>query len=246
MSSTDLKSWTAHTIPTSGCGLTTYHSHLVLVGGWETTTGKVTEKIWESDSGLDWRAMLPEMSTARGFPFALSTGGAEEYLLVACGCGVDYKEVSTVDILVNGQWFTVQTVPRQRQIYKCTLHDCRLFVDTRVAVYQCDLKSAILSHTHQGNGNEPSSYPPWSELALPVPNLTLASLGQQLIAIGGESIYVHQAMGGDQSWVCVGCSPEGGVMGLVILSTGHLVVITRGHNATGVFAMKLKGKDVQK
>ena len=90
-------------------GLTSYHSQLLVVGG--KTRGKVTNKVWTSDNATDWQSSLPPMPNRRCFPLATNTGPSLECVIVAGGSAQDHKILTTLEVLLDEQWFTVLTTP---------------------------------------------------------------------------------------------------------------------------------------
>ncbi len=83
--SADLKSWFPLAVPTEWFGIGVYRSKLVLAGGKETTTRKVTDKLWVSEDGTAWdSSVLPPMPTPRSLP-SIASAEDPECLVVAGG-----------------------------------------------------------------------------------------------------------------------------------------------------------------
>ena len=109
----NLGSWTPFSVPAMrGFALTTYHSQLVLVGGW-TDGKKVLNTLWTSADGTNWQETLPPMPTSRYGAAVVNTGssGGPECLVVAGGVREAEKKLDTVEVLREGQWSTVHPLP---------------------------------------------------------------------------------------------------------------------------------------
>ena len=233
-SSAGLNSWTALTTPTYDYALTSYHSQLVLVGGKETGTDHVTNKLWTSETGMDWQpSVLPPMHTRRYGSSAANTG-TPECLVVVGGREADHSELDTVEVLVQDQWSAVQPLPRKCSRMKSALYNGKLYFmggDRQDHdIYYCEVNSHSLSQWSQFRG------PSVSENSSP------ASFGQQLIAISGSKIHAHSSL--TQSWVNVGETPSDvHYAAPVVLPAGQLVVVDTNFGKSEVFRGSLRGAE---
>ena len=120
--SNTFNSWTVHDPPASleHFGLTSYHSQLLVVGGKER--GKVTNKVWTSDDATVWQSSLPPMPTVKiDTPLATNAGLSPECVIVA---GKDVTNLTVLDVLLEGQWFTVPTtLQRQTSLVHVSVHN---------------------------------------------------------------------------------------------------------------------------
>ena len=94
------------------CGMTTASSQLVMVGGWDVSTGTTnTVSVW-STSQRSWTHPYPPLNTPRYSP-ALST--YHQRLVVAGGCDNSGTEIATVEILNTSvshcQWLSATGLP---------------------------------------------------------------------------------------------------------------------------------------
>lgn len=174
VSSTDLKSWSQLTTPTSRYALATYHSQLVLVGG-EDSTGLITDKLWMLDAGDNWCESLPPVLTARQASVAVNTRHPE-YLIVAGGEG--------------HARYCGSTLPEKCAHMKQTLHRGKLFLMRGSAqsfsVYCCDVKTLIDSSTLPDASPKSPLAPLWSEFDhVPLCYASAATLGRSSSALGG-------------------------------------------------------------
>ena len=132
-SSIELNAW--HPLVTVGIGyygLGTYQSRLVMVGGakchklsWSEFGGVLL-----SDDGVLWQNSLPPMPTKRWNPGVVSVGQNPEYLLVAGGSSsiFGYCMLATVEVLVEGQWCSIQPLPVACVIANHCFHQGKLFL----------------------------------------------------------------------------------------------------------------------
>jgi len=235
--------WSAYSTPTGLYGLTTYHSQLVLVGGRETSTDTTTNKLWTSDAGVDWNVSLPPMPTARYGLSAVNTG-TPECLIVAGGGGVGGGKVDTVEVLTDGEWWTVESLPKKCYYVKSTLHNGKVYLMggsyQGTDVYYCDVKS-LLVWCQQYHVNRRSPFPLWSQFQVPNKWSSPASFGGSLLSIGGgtNSADIVALSPLHQVWVHVGKIPV--VLhsaASIVLTTGELVVI--GGRIGGMYSAKVK------
>ena len=227
--------WRELRTPTSRCALATFHSQLVLIGGYEANTGRRTSKLWTSDAGEDWKESLPPMPTKRHSPSAVSIG-TPEHLVVAGGSGDDIGQLNTVEVLTDNEWWTAEPLPRNCCRMKSTLHNGKWYLmggqkhDTDG--YYCDVKSLLLWRKLSSDQNNLWVYYVHSR---PIPS-SLASFGEHLISIGCGSqhsldIAAFSPFGERWMHVNAGQLPEklGRVeISSIVLQTGELVIIGEG------------------
>lgn len=233
VSSTDLDSWAVLSTPTISFAITTYHSQLVLIGGMETSTLEITNKLWSSDTGMDWEETLPPMPTKRCSASAVNTK-TPECVVVAGGDNEDYLPSVTVEILKEGKWSSTKSIPRRCYDIKFGLHNQKLYLiggygQDNTLIQWCNVKTLIASCGHAQVHGKPDS--PWNQLDLPLPCSSLASFGEHLVAIGmltgvDPTGILACYLPLKEVWVRVGFMPaELRNTYSVVLSTGELVVI---------------------
>ncbi len=147
----NLSSWTTVETPTLSSALTTYHSQLVLIGGWEVSSNEATNKLWisEQDTLMNWKSsLLPPMPTRRYYSSAVTTGTPES-IIVAGGRGEDWADLDTVEALVQEQWSTCQPLHKPCYYINSTIHNGKLYLmgghPQGYAVFYCDLVPLISS-----------------------------------------------------------------------------------------------------
>lgn len=220
---TDLKEWRLlnSNLPTQASGFTTYHSQLVLVGGIETSTGQITNKLWTSTGGLTWEPSLPPMPTPRYSPASKSIStSASDCLVVAGGKGIDGRDSSTVEVLMEQQlqWIAVEPLPVRGIPDSFTLHSGELYLCFSDLVCYCDANSLTQPAPHQST----NSGPLWKTLATPGPRHHLAYYGQKLIGLE-KDIRAYYPI--TESWLSVGGVLGGSAVGCMLLPTGDLLVV---------------------
>ena len=217
-------SWTATDTPTYFSALTTYDSHLLLVGGKEYTSEQITNKIYTMIDG-EFKELLPPMRLKRRSSSAVSSGSV---LAVAGGFGGS-GILSSVEVYNNGQWTSGQSLPDACYDMKSVFHGDKWILiggdGQRTKVYCVSLQSLV-------SGTEQS---PWETLPdVPFPHSAAAVFGGRILSIGGgdyrnptSSIYAYSR--DTQSWIHVGDLPTPlcSTCAIVVLS-GELIVLGGG------------------
>lgn len=126
--SADFTSWRVITnIPVSYFGLCTYHSQLVIVGGREKDRPGLSNQLWASDEDMNWGTSLPSMPTKRFSPTVVNTG-IPEHLVVAGGMYGLGTPLNTVEVLMEGVWFTLERLPLGYCDIKHAMHNGIVFL----------------------------------------------------------------------------------------------------------------------
>lgn len=265
ISSPNLSSWTQETTPTGLYGLTTYHSQLVLVGGKKKgpPPQKPTNQLWvrTGSGGGDWNQTLPPMPTKRFSPLAVNTAHAglenPEYLVVAGGRGVSYTlygytQEDAVEVLVGGQWSTLQPLPTPSHNLGSAFHTKNWFVRSRSdtchssQLHYCKVESLIAS-AMQSHGKDVSKEKLWKELHIPQDEACPILFGDELLVVGGfppaslrefvSGTKVHAYCSLTQSWVHVGDLPmQVWSSGCVVLPSGELLAMKGSHGLVTGFS----------
>ena len=176
-------SWTSIKSPTQGPALITYQGKLVLIGGIEVATGKLTNKLWSlQDDRTMWSEELPPMQTPRTYATALSTG---HHLLVAGGRGINRRS-SSVEAFNGRQWVILQSLPKADYNMKSAFFDGKWYL--MGGSYQGRLVfsatvGTLLATTSASEEDAPSV---WKILPnIPNEKSSATVLGGHLLAIGG-------------------------------------------------------------
>ena len=176
------ESWSIMDTPTYYYGLTIYDDHLVLVGGREYPSGRLTNKIWllkslGKDGREEWKEdVIPPMPSRR---LGVSAVGYDKLLLVAGGKDENYHDMKTVELYQLGQWRSTTPLPRPCSFMSSTVMGSHVvFAGGQRQgreVYRCsvDTKSMTLQ---------------WERLAdAPLENSSIITLNGVLLAIGGRT-----------------------------------------------------------
>lgn len=239
VSTPDLSSWITVTTPVQEYSLSTYRSQLVLIGGIESSTRQITNKLYSADSigkvtakscvkdtvMLDWQLSLPPMPTVRFSAGAVNTG-SPEYLIVAGGVGSDFEMLDTVEVLVGEQWATVRPFPVKCHQMKGICHSGRVYflVNKLYTHYEevdvgfsSDIKSLLLGCS------------PWTKFHMPLSCACAVSFGEQFVAFGARALYAYSEF--TRGYVYVASFPLElfSVGNSVVLPTGELVVLPGGY-----------------
>ena len=235
-------SWTATDTPTYRYALTTYDSHLLLVGGREYPSEQITNKIYTMIDG-EFKELLPPMKEKRYSTSAMSSGSV---LAVAGGFGGfdGSRPLSSVEVYNSGQWTSGQSLPDARYDMKSVFHGDKWILigglEQGTKVYCVSLQSLV-------SGTEQS---PWETLPdRPIPYSAAAVIGGRMLSIGGgnllnptTSVYAYSS--DNQSWIHVGDlpTPLRNTCAIVVPS-GELIVIggeTKGSRSKQVFRAFIK------
>jgi hypothetical protein len=243
VSKIDTMEWTTRNTPAMFYALSTYHSQLVLVGGIESSSRQITNALWTSDTGVEWKRTLPPMPTKRYSSSAVNTV-SPECLVVAGGGGDNLVDSDTVEVLVDGAWSTVQPLPLRLSDMKPTIHNGKLYlmggVSQGTLVYYCDVNS--FASQAKAKTEKPNVTSLWESFTVASPRSCSASYGNQLISIGGgknrfvsRGIMAYSTL--TETWTRVGELPVAlcDSSCIVVPSTGDLLLVggrtTSGRNA---------------
>jgi hypothetical protein len=209
-----MTSWSVLAIPTYHSALTTYQSQLVLAGGIDVSSQQVTNQLLTSPNGKTWQPTLPPMPTKRSHCSAITTRNPE-VIIVAGGEKSDYLPCGNVEVFLENQWSTVQALPKKFYDIKFSIHNAKIYLmggfgQDHNIIYWCEVKDLV------NTGKvvlEKKSKPPslWSRFAIPNKCSSLASFGQQLVAIGivagidNTKVIAHYPK--NKAWVGVGDMP---------------------------------------
>ena len=201
ISSTDLHSWTDNELPYQHMSLTIYQSKFAAVGGRDPSTGEATNTILTSTTGRQWEPSLPPMPTKRYRTSSVSTT-SPEVLVVAGGRGSDRKMLNIVEVLMTGQWITIDPLPAPASDMDSTVHEGNLYFmkhcKTPNTMTTCSCTSLISSCTNSSHTSSTDS-PLWSQLQAPR-GWSIVSYSTQLVIIDGRGT-ARGYSSTTQSWV---------------------------------------------
>ncbi len=225
--------WLSMPSPAYYSALTIHHSQLVLVGGVEYTTWRVTDQLWTLQDEQTWTQPLPPMPTARRSASAVSSG---DHLVVAGG----YTITDSVEVYDGGQWVRADPLPVACCGIKSTYHSGMWYLmggyRQSTSVFYTSLQSLIEEATcTQQPPHSPDSSKQHS-LRKTLPDVPYASsstttLGGALLTVGGwdrkgktSSISMYCPL--TRSWLHIGDIPEALTSTYFItLTTGETMVI---------------------
>lgn len=183
-------------VPVERFALTHYHSQIVLVGGVKPGSKDPTNELWVSADGTNWKPLLPPMKIKRSDASAVNTG-SPEYLVVVGGISCS-RWVTSVEVLVGKEWFTVQPFSGYPNYPRAHIHNGNLIVTetcTRRSSWvgvSCQLDS-LLAPCFQSQRDEKEMRSPcddvWKKFPLSSTRCIL-SLGHQLVAVCGSNLEV--------------------------------------------------------
>jgi hypothetical protein len=244
--------WDVIDTPVYHFALTIYHSQLVLVGGWEYTSGLPTNKLWTLSEHNHWQQTLPPLRTPLPAPGASAVSHGDTLLVI----GIDYPLVNNKVYVYNGhQWETAQHPPQLLYFVTSTIFNGRwylmggtsaeLSLPQETYVYSASLRSLIASCRFSETLSSSQPLPVWKRMqSIPIGFCHPSVFGNMLIAVGGlnsatTSLCVYSSS--TQSWVHVGDAPitmNVATPCAVALPSNELMVV----NGQRVFKIKLQSK----
>ena len=238
--SADLAAWKVLPLPpASDFGLSTYHSQLVLVGGWRN--GTTSKKLWVYDNDA-WHCSLPPMPTDRYHHVVVNTG-TPEYLVVAGGYQYQAKtkeveDLEVVEVLMEGQW--VSCAPLYSYPSGGGIHNGNLYFCLRSSMVYCQLESLVKACVQPDGVSDIGGL--WNCLRVPEYIIGMVTYGKFLICLtpSGEL----RALSPDttsKSWVHVRRLDTGRWRQLMTLCTGELAALTREYESLHVKLLSVKG-----
>ncbi len=240
--STDLHSWTTTHAPYEYSSLTTYQSKFVLVGGRHPSTGELTNSLLTSTTGLDWKPSLRAMPTPRYWTSSVS-GGSPEVLVVAGGGGSIGERLDVVEVLLNDQWTTADSLPSSCYYMRSTFHEGNFYFTggegKRKILFICNLESLIASASNGRTRRQTI----WRTVITLTAIFAIVSCVSNLIGIDDYST-ISSYSNKTEEWIettSEGDRPEQkynlGWIATAVLSTGQLLVA----NSDGVYKGTLSG-----
>ena len=189
-------SWTATDTPTYNYSLTTYDSHLLLVGGREYPSEQITNKIYTMIDG-EFTELLPPMKEKRQSTSVVSSGS----VLAVAGGHDGSGLLSSVEVYNNGQWTSGQSLPDAWCNMKSVFHGDKWTLYGQGTEVYCVSLQSLVSGTEQS---------PWETLPdVPLPYSAAAVFGGRILSIGGwdnpnPTSSIHAYSPDTQSWIHVG------------------------------------------
>ena len=233
----DLKTWDVIPLPdTQHFALTSYCSQLVLAGGWNnsSTDPDVYNDLWVSADGTNWAQSLPPMPTSRYGATAVNTG-TPECIIVLGGCGKDCKMVDTVEVLLEGEWSSLQPLPMPCDFMRSTLHCGYLYCYKKKRRWYCKLESLLATCTSVGGGLV------WHAMNWPFADPLLLSSGAHLLVFSDLDMHVYSPHA--RCWIHVADTPSGiGTVVAAVACTSGEIVVSRYTWHKYIFRLTWKSK----
>ena len=233
------------------CGLAIVDGRLTSIGGWNISPTNTLLSLERRGENQHWFALLPPMPTPRNNAACATT---EHALVVAGGFGAgvcqDAVEVMNTD---TKQWTKAPSLPQRLALFTATVCGDMLYLaggftglfTSSKSVFACSLPhlhSYIRPETEGGDSH--ASQTLWKEInSLPVTRSTLASVGDDLLAFGGNDnsdeptsdIYKYDS--NTDSWSCISqMKSKRSWSFAVAISNNRLIVVggyTVASNTTG-------------
>ena len=226
-------SWNIHSWPpTRYAALTTYHSQLVLIGGVEIGTGRVTNRVFVWQEG-EWHPSLPPMTVARRSTSAVSSGNL---IIVASGVtsprSLPESSTDAVELFNGHSWMMAQSLPVACSSINLVLVNCELYLNGTIGLGREVFRATVQSIVNSTENDSQSQV--WTRLP-PVPHLIDSSVGynNKILAFEGglglPRAVIHAYFPPTQSWVHVEDAPAPHFIFrscALTLPTGDLMLVT--------------------
>ena len=202
--------WATLDTPVYWFGVTTYHSQLVLVGGWEyvgeNIMGEPTKKLWTLSEDGQWQETLPPMPISCTGYSGTSAVSHGDHLLVIHD---DDPRPNKVYVYNGHHWASAQHPPQRLNSIKSTIFNGHWYLmGVRGIIYSASLDS-LLASCQPSETSQPSSL--WKRLNVPSKICYLTVFGNRLVAVERStsatvtSLYAYSSL--TQSWVHMGDNP---------------------------------------
>ena len=237
--------WTTLDTPVYDFALTTYHSQLLLVGGWNRFEQPLANKLWTLSEDGQWQESLPPIPTLFIHVSAMSHG---DHLLVIGGN--DYN--NRVYVYNGHHWASAQHLSPRLDFIVPTVFNGHLYLMGRenylsqqMYVYSASLDS-LLASCQPSETSQPSSL--WKRLTDPPSGRCYpAVFGNRLVAVvgGGSTTSLHAYSSLTQSWEHIGDAPVSSNLIFfcaVVLPSNELMIVGKPR----AFKVTLKSKSVIK
>ena len=213
------------------------NNQLVLVGGVDVQTGKVTNKlaVWNEES-RKWTHPLPPMTTACDSPSVTSHNNSWLVVMAGDGDGTDLSRVEILDTTESGQWYHAAPLPQTySEVSTVTIgNTCYLlggYSGERASkkVFCVNLDDLISQALSQPAGaSAPPTPSPWMTLTdTPEALSTAFSLNGSLLSIGGfgDSTVIYHYQPSSKNWIKAGELPaERSQCACTVLPSGEVFV----------------------
>lgn len=228
-------------LPVEMFALTHFHSRLVLVGGKKPGSKTPTNELWQSADGSSWEPLLPPMRVKRSDASAVNIT-PQEYLVVVGGIG-DRRWLTTVEVLVEKEWFTLQPLPGYPNYPRVHIYNGNLIVTEMYRTLHSSWRggfcriNSLLAPCFQSQKKNPSS-DVWKEFP-PGSSPRMLSLQQHLVAVRGSTFEVLCPF--SNTWLKLPAKYH--CLGGTILPSGDMIMVGTGkRNGLSIFNVSLQSK----
>lgn len=221
-------------------GLVIINSRLTAVGGMRKEDNKHTNVLLSLVDEKKWLEVLPPMFTARSCAAVVRT---QDSLIVAGGESMQ-DTLSSIEVMSvhTQEWSMAFNLPRPHYLLSASISRGNLYLlgadASSNAVYACSLSSLIQSTERPKSGSYGKKLP-WLKVPnLPLAYSTCATVGDELIAVGGidkhggqaNTIYMLDSR--SSSWKVIGHMPTRKYRTLVAVLPKNKIITVGGWTKT--------------
>ncbi len=244
VSSDNLDSWDAVTLPYQSMSLTTHKSKFVLVSGCDLRTKIPSTSVITSETGLDWRPFLPPLPLNLFSSSAVGVSSPEALVVVGVK---DFSSLNgVVSVLLGDSWHMGHTLPIPFWNVQFTCHNDRLYLmggtNMGPTMYSCTIAS-LISSCEDSSSITDSDTPVWQEDRLDFSLGTAVSFLSRLVFIDKEGSIRTSCSEDLSSFVEIASDkdkPRGSssYVSATVLPSGDLLCIHKRN----MYKVKLSGK----
>lgn len=220
--------------PFRNSGLVVFYGALTTVGGWDGQSRYSSQvftlkKSWIGD---EWVEEFPRMRYPRSRPAVVTASGDHQHSIIAVGGRTNGGPTTVIEVLNTHTmcWSRVTDLPHPLQLITAIVCEDRLYIIGHNGHgYSCTLQPLL--HAVQSQSALPVLM--WTTLPpLPMYHTTAATLGGQLVVVGGfrdtvSDSSIRQLVNGQ--WANVGYLHDGRYLCLAVSPSPHKLVVVGGY-----------------
>lgn len=230
LSSSDLKSWKTMVTRAHDFALACYDSKILTIGGLDSACAReITGRSWVVDVAAQTyeSSSLPPLMVERHSACAVNVESAQ--CMVVAGGANDKEVLDSVEVLLNGRWGFVQSLPSPEFGLRVAVHNGVLYFtrNSLAHVFSCDVARLL-------RARETSESELWNVFSSSQSHKSPVSFGNHFCMVGSNEgspaaeIQVISDLEPDRKWVVLARAPDS-VMNRasVVLPNGGMLMLGR-------------------
>ena len=218
--------------PVDNFTVATLRGQLLVVGGKDKSTGKVTNTILTfNEHSQRWIQSHPAMPTALTFPAVM---GYQDHLVVAGGRNSENNRIPDVNILdtTSNKWKTAQPLPSIDNYYTVLIEDTLYLVSQTTRTVLRAHVPTLISGAKSGVWETLPNAPCYRSSPVTIGN-TLLTVGGTDKPLGGKpTTSIHMYSPTTNQWTRVGDFPEPMIYPSCIIMNSELLLLGNPHTSS--------------